>query len=153
RELPGLGESVGSPLVFHAIADLGPVHGTHQHRLLLFRGAMHESLDGLGTRLVKQQCQQGRGVEYQGLHLQRSDSNSLRSRARSFARSSKCSCTADFSPGFSLKMPRKELMYSLVTGWTTKRPSSSAKLSLVPSFRPYFRRRRAGMTTCPLDVI
>ena len=35
-------------------------------------------------------------------------------------------------------------MNSLVTGWTTKRPSSSAKLSRVPSFSPYLRRRRLG---------
>ena len=34
------------------------------------------------------------------------------SRSRSTRRSSRCSCTMDFSPGFCLKMPQKLLMYS-----------------------------------------
>jgi hypothetical protein len=39
-----------------------------------------------------------------------------------------------------------------VTGWTIIRPSSSIKVTIVPFLIPNRRRRRAGMTSCPLVV-
>ena len=62
---------------------------------------MEEFAHFFHARFAKEHGQQRGGIQNGGLHLRFSFSRSAR-------RSSRCSCTTDFSPGFSLKMPQKE---------------------------------------------
>src|ERR1700688_5068473 len=76
------------------------------------------------------------------------ENNSLQ-RSRSRLRSSSRIFSADGSP---FRDPRRLRTNSGVSGWRTRRFSSSTKATCVPSRMAYLRRSLAGMTSWPLVV-
>src|ERR1017187_3862752 len=116
-------------LAFHLVKHLGPVDGADENGAVGLGCLVEQFAHFFHAGFGKEHGQHRRRVQDCGFHSRSSFSRSAR-------RSSRCSCTTDFSPGLSLKIPQKESMYSRVTGWKMMRSPSSTKLMRVPGLMP-----------------
>src|SRR5713226_7139536 len=82
---------------------------------------------------------------HHGAGVQNDTFHSSRSRLRS-------SCRIFMAEGSPLREPRRLRMNSGVSGWRTRRFSSSTKATCVPFRMAYLRRSLEGMTSWPLVV-
>jgi hypothetical protein len=135
EDFTGDSRALGSPC---GIVDLTPIHNGHEQLAFPIDGQSDQVFDFFGAGAVFEKGDEGAGVEDNTFHS-----------SRSRFRSSRRYLRADGSPRSE---PRRLRINSGVSGWRTRRFSSSRKATWVPFLMEYLRRSLEGMTSWPLVV-